>query len=47
MTGVNRVCVVCASALTGGRSDCATCSPACRREASRFRAVLKGEGNAE
>lgn len=33
MIPVNRVCVVCASALVGRRSDCATC------------AVLSGEGD--
>jgi len=40
-----RRCPVCGSSLIGRRSDCVTCSPACRREASRLRAVLAGRGD--
>ena len=38
-------CPVCGSSLVGRRSDSVTCSPACRREASRLRAVLAGRGD--
>lgn len=36
--------VICAGSLAGRRSDCVACSPGCRRQASRVRAVLSGRG---
>lgn len=40
-----RRCLVCGGSLTGRRSDCPTCSPSCRRQASRVRAVLSGRSD--
>jgi hypothetical protein len=38
-------CIVCGRTLAGRHADARTCSAACRREASRFRAVLAGRGD--
>jgi hypothetical protein len=40
-----RRCTVCGASLEGGDPRTLTCSPACRREAGRFRAVLAGRGD--
>jgi hypothetical protein len=47
MTGIGfeRVCVVCGVSLDGRRSGALHCSPGCRREASRLRAILSGSGS--
>jgi hypothetical protein len=37
-----RRCAVCGGSLAGKRRDARFCSPACRREAGRQRAVLRG-----
>ena len=37
-----RVCVVCGTSLIDHRPDARHCSPACRVEASRIRAILRG-----
>lgn len=36
-------CRVCGASLKGQRCDARYCSPACRREAARYRAVLAGK----
>jgi hypothetical protein len=41
-TKVERVCVVCGLSLIGRRPDARHCSPACRVEAHRIRAILSG-----
>lgn len=38
-------CPVCGASLEGRRKQSKTCSSACRREASRLRAVLAGRGD--
>lgn len=38
-----RHCVVCGSPLIRRRSDARHCSGSCRAEASRIRAILRGE----
>jgi hypothetical protein len=38
-----RVCVLCGAPLNGSRPDARHCGPACRREASRLRALLSGD----
>lgn len=40
-----RVCVVCGASLASMRRDAQCCSPRCRREKSRFEAILSGEGD--
>jgi hypothetical protein len=40
-----RVCVMCGVPLVGRRADALHCSPGCRREASRLRAILSGSGS--
>lgn len=42
-----RVCVVCGASLRGRRSDARHCSGACRAEASRLRAILRGAESAD
>lgn len=42
-----RVCVVCGASLAGRRSDARHCSGACRAEASRLRAILRGAEGAD
>ena len=39
----DRLCVLCGTPLNGQRPDARHCGEACRREASRIRAVLAGE----
>ena len=39
-----RVCVVCDASLNGRRADAKHCSPTCRAEAARIRAILDGTG---
>jgi hypothetical protein len=39
-----RVCALCGLSLNGRRSDARFCSPGCRREASRLKAILRGGG---
>jgi hypothetical protein len=43
-SGMTR-CIVCGASLEGRRRHARTCSPSCRREASRLRAVLSGRGD--
>ena len=38
-----RVCIVCDASLNGRRADAKHCSPACRAEAARIRAILDGK----
>lgn len=38
-------CIVCGKSLRHQRRDARCCSPACRREAARYRRVLAGEGD--
>lgn len=40
-----RHCPVCGFDLAGRRSDAETCSAPCRRERSRMRRLLAGEGD--
>jgi hypothetical protein len=42
---MSRVCPVCCEPLDGHRCDAIYCSPACRREAGRIRAVLAGKAD--
>jgi hypothetical protein len=42
LADVERVCVVCGGSMVGKRSDALHCSPPCRAEAGRLRAILKG-----
>jgi hypothetical protein len=42
---LTRRCVICGGSLEGHRRDALCCSAACRREASRVRAVLSGESD--
>lgn len=46
-TDDERVCVVCGASLKGRRSDARHCSGACRAEASRLRAMLRGAEQAD
>jgi len=41
----DRRCLVCGASLARLRSDARYCSPGCRREASRIRAVLAGRSD--
>jgi hypothetical protein len=42
---MNRVCPVCGASLEGRKRDAVYCSPGCRREQGRIRAVLTGRSD--
>lgn len=41
---IARLCPVCGADLAGRRADAIVCGAACRRERSRVRALLAGQG---